>query len=197
MIRGGQIELFKRDPDGDEKLLRACQPGEVVGELALIDGSPRSAGARARGATTALRLRGEHFMMFITSRPQVVLAVLRFLADRVRSTTTVLEDAIARASRLTQGAPEESATPAAMLGSAGPAVALAVPVQLTPQGPAVILAGDVPVFLGGAFAKIAATLDKQERAQDPARPHEAQTGQTGSFPRLWGNLSRDDEEKKD
>ena len=87
MISRGYIDIFTVDADGKEKLLRTYQAGDVVGELALLDGQPRSARARAQGPLKAMILQQKHFSMFIQSRPKVILAVLEFLADRVRYTT--------------------------------------------------------------------------------------------------------------
>ncbi|MCC7206506.1 MAG: hypothetical protein IT323_04325, partial [Anaerolineae bacterium] len=142
-------------------------------------------------------LRGQHFMSFISSRPQVVLAVLRFLADRVRHTTTVLEETIVRAVQLTHGTVTESAAPAAMLGASAVWSIPTAPTQPAAQEHAPVVAGDVPLSLTGAFAKIAATLDQrtgdQERkqangAERPARDREPTT-------RLWTRLGRDGEDK--
>lgn len=72
---------------GEETVLRTYKAGDVVGELSLLDGQPRSAGARANGPLRVMILRRDHFDMFISSRPKVILAVLQFLADRVRYTT--------------------------------------------------------------------------------------------------------------
>src|SRR5262249_41182060 len=78
LIQQGGIDLLTV-VGTEERLLRTMQVGDVVGELALLDGQPRSASARANGSLTALMLRREQFMMFMTSRPQVILAVLQYL----------------------------------------------------------------------------------------------------------------------
>jgi CRP-like cAMP-binding protein len=87
MISRGFIDIFTVDSDGVENLLRTYQSGDVVGELALLDGQPRSARARANGPLKVMMLQQKHFSMFVQSRPKVILGVLQFLADRVRYTT--------------------------------------------------------------------------------------------------------------
>jgi CRP-like cAMP-binding protein len=87
LIDRGYIDIFLENDDGSETLLRTFQAGDVVGELALLDGQPRSASARANGPLKVMILQRRHFMMFIQSRPKVILAVLRFLAEKVRYTT--------------------------------------------------------------------------------------------------------------
>ena len=87
MISRGYIDIFTIGSDGRENMLRTYQSGDVVGELALLDGQPRSARARANGPLKVMILQQKHFSMFVQSRPKVILAVLQFLADRVRFTT--------------------------------------------------------------------------------------------------------------
>ncbi|HLA41884.1 MAG TPA: hypothetical protein VJZ27_00520, partial [Aggregatilineales bacterium] len=62
--------------------------------LALLDSLPRSARARANGPLRVMMLHREHFIMFIQSRPGVIMAVLQFLADRVRYVTDALSGEI-------------------------------------------------------------------------------------------------------
>jgi CRP-like cAMP-binding protein/RsiW-degrading membrane proteinase PrsW (M82 family) len=93
LIDRGYIDVFLRDEAGEEKLLRTFQAGDVVGELALLDGQTRSASARANGSLRVMILQRQHFMMFIQSRPRVILAVLEFLAEKVRYTTEAITGA--------------------------------------------------------------------------------------------------------
>jgi CRP-like cAMP-binding protein/RsiW-degrading membrane proteinase PrsW (M82 family) len=92
LIDRGYIDIFIKGDDGKEKLLRTFKSGEVVGELALLDGQTRSASARANGSLQVMILQRQHFLMFITSRPQVILAVLQFLSEKVRYTTDAVTE---------------------------------------------------------------------------------------------------------
>jgi RsiW-degrading membrane proteinase PrsW (M82 family) len=65
MIENGQINIYTLDHAGQEKVLRTFNPGDVVGDFAVLDGQPRSARARAIGALTTLALTRQVFMMFI------------------------------------------------------------------------------------------------------------------------------------
>jgi CRP-like cAMP-binding protein/RsiW-degrading membrane proteinase PrsW (M82 family) len=130
MIDRGYIDIIV-EADGREKLLRTYEAGDVVGELALLDGQPRSATARANGPLSVMILQRKDFMRFIQSRPQVILAVLRFLADRVRYTTDavtsepehkvvvpkdVLKDALPMFSPTTTDTVRSSETPLGVFG---------------------------------------------------------------------------------
>jgi len=161
MIKHGAIDLFKRDKGGRDKLLRTCNPGDVVGELALIDGYPRSAGARAKGQVVALQLRREHFLMFIQSRPQVILAVLRFMANRVRSTSEALAARTDWAKTIVEGDYKTAQALGMMIPQAGVAHETSDD-PTTGKGPA---SGSIQTvsFLGGAFSKVAGALEKREQ----------------------------------
>ncbi|MFN8447896.1 MAG: PrsW family glutamic-type intramembrane protease [Anaerolineae bacterium] len=81
LIEAGAIEVTALDGAGREKPLRIFGVGEVVGDFSVLDGEPRSARARAKGALSVLVLRREVFRMFMQSRPQVMLVVLTVLAE--------------------------------------------------------------------------------------------------------------------
>lgn len=101
LIEEGAVAIYTQEqPD---KPLRTFSPGEVVGEFALLDGRPRSARAQADGAVRLLRLQRQVFMMFIQSRPKVVLAMLRYLADKARYTTHAVETSMDWVTQLAQG----------------------------------------------------------------------------------------------
>ncbi len=92
MLEQGHIDIYvKERQTGQEKHLRTFEAGDVVGEFSLLDGQPRSARAQARGPIRVLILQREVFYRFIQSRPDVVLAMLQYLADKVRFTTQSVE----------------------------------------------------------------------------------------------------------
>lgn len=162
MIEEGGINIYVND-----KFIRTYQPGSVVGDFALIDGQPRSATARANGALRVLVLRRQHVMMFVNSRPHVMTAILKFLAERLRYTTTVVEDAVGRATAIAMGdyakcfewdepAPIEPMTTTQL------ATAAAQPMHTTMDLRNVLAGG--PQQLGGAFAKLAIALERREQS---------------------------------
>jgi RsiW-degrading membrane proteinase PrsW (M82 family)/CRP-like cAMP-binding protein len=111
LIEQGTIEVFTLDDQRREQLFRTFQPGEVVGDFAVLDGKPRSARARAAGGLRAWMLTREVFLMFIQSRPQVILSVLRVLAEKARYTTEAVQASVELASTLAQGSTIPAAAP--------------------------------------------------------------------------------------
>ncbi len=69
---------------GDEVVLVTRGPNEVIGGLAVIDGSPRSASVVTVKSTTVLHLGREVTLRLLGQQPAVLAAVLRSLGDLVR-----------------------------------------------------------------------------------------------------------------
>jgi CRP-like cAMP-binding protein len=59
-------------------------PGSYFGEMALIDGGPRSASVVAETDLLCLRLPRKDFLRVLRTEPEVDLALLRHLAGRIR-----------------------------------------------------------------------------------------------------------------
>jgi CRP/FNR family transcriptional regulator, cyclic AMP receptor protein len=61
-------------------------PGDGFGELALLDGSPRTATVEAQADVLAMRLSRPAFMKMLEREPKVAVALLRTLSQRLRDT---------------------------------------------------------------------------------------------------------------
>jgi CRP-like cAMP-binding protein/HEAT repeat protein len=72
---------------GDRTLAR-LEGGECIGELALLDGEPRSAAAVAVQDTTLLKVDADRFKHLLVTQPATSRAVLRTLDRRIRETQT-------------------------------------------------------------------------------------------------------------
>src|SRR5262245_34579464 len=59
VIRSGRLKVTTVDAQGKELILNQCEPGEVIGEMSLIDSSPRSANVAAIEPATVLVLERE------------------------------------------------------------------------------------------------------------------------------------------
>ena len=59
-------------------------PGGILGELALIDASPRAATARATVTSRVARVDRKHFMFLVQEHPTFALQVMAVMADRLR-----------------------------------------------------------------------------------------------------------------
>lgn len=78
-------------PNGHEIVLDYAERGAVLGEIALLDGEPRTASATARYAGRYLRIGRAAFESLIERHPKVALRMLRDMARRLRETDTTIE----------------------------------------------------------------------------------------------------------
>ena len=91
-VLSGQIRILNYSTDGKEIILRMVNPGEVFGEIALIDGGERTAEARAMGKTTLLLLERNDFLPFLEDNPKLCIQLMNVLCQRLRATSEQLED---------------------------------------------------------------------------------------------------------
>jgi CRP-like cAMP-binding protein len=63
---------------------RALRSGDFFGEMALVDGGPRSATITALSAVRVMRLPRQTFLRALKQDPQIGLAIMKTLAGRVR-----------------------------------------------------------------------------------------------------------------
>lgn len=96
LIAEGRVRIQLTGADGREVVLNVYGPGEIFGELALLDGEPRSADAVAQEPARVFWLQREAFVAFLESHPRAAIAMLASLSRRIRHTTRVVQDATFR-----------------------------------------------------------------------------------------------------
>ena len=87
IIVGGQVRIYTISAAGQELTLAIFRAGQFFGELALLDGQPRSASAKALDPTTTLTLHRAAFLHTINACPPIAAALLEAMALRLRQTT--------------------------------------------------------------------------------------------------------------
>jgi CRP-like cAMP-binding protein len=88
----GRVRITTVSADGKEVTLNVINPGEILGEIALLDGEPRSADAVAVEDSTVLVVERKHFLPFLHQSEDLFLRVLTVLCSRLRRTSASLED---------------------------------------------------------------------------------------------------------
>ena len=96
LIAEGRIRIQLTGTDGREVVITVYGPGEIFGEMALLDGEPRSADAIAQDAARVFWLQREDFAAFLDSHPRAAMTMLASLSRRLRHTTRVVQDATFR-----------------------------------------------------------------------------------------------------
>ncbi|MEL6963351.1 MAG: Crp/Fnr family transcriptional regulator [Pseudomonadota bacterium] len=92
VVSEGRVKACTHSEDGKELVLNLFGPGEVFGEIALLDGSPRTADAITIDACTLLVLDRRDFIPFLLEHPDASVRLLEVLTQRLRRTTILLED---------------------------------------------------------------------------------------------------------
>ncbi len=92
VIERGRIKVVLTTPEGEEMLLRVLGEGELFGELALLDGRPRSATVVALEDTVTHVLERATFLDFLRAHPEAALDLCRALAELIRRLTDQVED---------------------------------------------------------------------------------------------------------
>jgi CRP/FNR family transcriptional regulator, cyclic AMP receptor protein len=92
----GRVKICTYSTDGKELVLNIIDRGSLFGEIALLDGEPRSADAVAIEETELLVLDRNRLMPFLTSNPQIAARMITVLCQRLRQTSEALEDALLR-----------------------------------------------------------------------------------------------------
>ncbi|WP_176629829.1 cyclic nucleotide-binding domain-containing protein [Desulfolutivibrio sulfoxidireducens] len=90
-IVSGQVDIAKESGDDMEAAIVTLHPRTHLGEMAFVDGEPRSATARARGDVTLLVLTKAHFQSILAENPDIgvkmLMKIAKLLSRRLRQTT--------------------------------------------------------------------------------------------------------------
>ena len=87
VVVSGSVKIVLPSDEGDEAIIASLQPGEFFGELAVLDGAPRSTSATAIEPTETLALPRDHFLHLLSEDPSMVRALLGGLAGELRRLT--------------------------------------------------------------------------------------------------------------
>lgn len=105
-VLSGRLQVTATTPAGDETHLRDIGRADVVGELAVVQRSTRSATVRALRDTTLARISMPDFESLLTSHPPLLLAVVRRIVTRL---TKPVDEHRARSVALVVTAPVDPA----------------------------------------------------------------------------------------
>jgi len=88
----GRVRISAVSADGKELTLNVIDRGEIFGEVALLDGKPRSADAHALEDSVLLVLERRVLLPFLQANNDLLLRLLAMLCDRLRRTSVALEE---------------------------------------------------------------------------------------------------------
>jgi uncharacterized membrane protein len=96
LIEGGRVRIHIRDADGDEVTLAELARGDFFGEMAILDGKPRSASATVIEDARLAVLQRDDFLAFVRRNPEVSLRMLAAITTRLRRTDDLLRQRVSR-----------------------------------------------------------------------------------------------------
>ena len=94
VIKSGSVKITKKVKE-TENTIAVINPGEFFGEMALLDGLPRSAAAKASSDTVVLAITRDNYMALRVKAPQTALKIVdilvKVLSNRLRQANKNLE----------------------------------------------------------------------------------------------------------
>ena len=84
VLQSGTVEILKLGIDGETSLAELEQKNTIFGEMALIDGAPRSAGARAKSDVIVAQIDKPNFLNYVAQNPQAAHNIMVKLSQEVR-----------------------------------------------------------------------------------------------------------------
>lgn len=87
----GEVEVTVEGMDGREVFLARLGSGSVIGEMGVLDGSPRSADVRATRKCELCRIDRDQVTEALTKEPGAAIALLGLMARRLRATDSLVE----------------------------------------------------------------------------------------------------------
>jgi CRP/FNR family transcriptional regulator, cyclic AMP receptor protein len=94
VVLAGRVKVCTHSEDGKELVLNLFSPGEVFGEIALLDGADRTADAVTLDDCELLVLERRDFLPFLRSHPDACLKLMAVLCQKLRQTSELLEEAL-------------------------------------------------------------------------------------------------------
>jgi CRP/FNR family transcriptional regulator, cyclic AMP receptor protein len=92
----GDIKIVSLSPTGKEIVLNVIHAGEVFGEIAVIDGEGRSAGAAAMTDCELLIIDRRDVLPMFERHPEICMMLMQILCRRLRRTSEQVEDVLFR-----------------------------------------------------------------------------------------------------
>src|SRR6202163_5128294 len=93
-VISGTVKISVSSPDGRSAILNLIGPGEIFGEIALLDGGERTADATANTNCEVFIIDRREFIPFVRSQPALAMKFIELLCARLRWTSDQVEEVI-------------------------------------------------------------------------------------------------------
>lgn len=92
LVVTGTVKIYTSNRQGEDKIMSILTAGDSFGELALLDGKPRSATAQVIEETTIISLAAQDFQRLLKNHFDLNLSILKQLSGRLRETNQQVHD---------------------------------------------------------------------------------------------------------
>jgi CRP/FNR family transcriptional regulator, cyclic AMP receptor protein len=93
-VISGTVKISISSPDGRSAILNLIGPGEIFGEVAVLDGLARTADATANTNCEIYVIDRRDFLPFVRSQPALAMKFIELLCTRLRWTSDQVEEVI-------------------------------------------------------------------------------------------------------
>ncbi len=93
VILNGQVRISIDSADGETRHLNLLGPGELIGEIALLDGGPRTATMTTTESSQLAVIERRAFISLLERKPQLAIQLLALVSARARWASDLVEDA--------------------------------------------------------------------------------------------------------
>lgn len=93
-LKKGRVKLTRTSPEGKELILALVNPGEVFGELSILDDGERTDYAIAMDNCLICAISREEFISFLNKRPELNLKITRMIGFKIRKYSEKIEELI-------------------------------------------------------------------------------------------------------
>jgi CRP-like cAMP-binding protein len=85
VVRSGKVRIYRASAEGEIEVA-IVKPGELFGEMALVDNAPRSASACAlEDDTSLIALDKDKFLFLVSHQPTFALVIMHVLCKKIRA----------------------------------------------------------------------------------------------------------------
>ena len=96
LLKEGRVKIYKLSADGKQLTLEILEPGEIFGEMALVDDSPRDTIAETLDDSLLCVMRRRDFELLLRKKPDLAMRVTKLIGARRRQIENQLENLVFR-----------------------------------------------------------------------------------------------------
>jgi CRP/FNR family cyclic AMP-dependent transcriptional regulator len=93
-VASGRVRIYTADDKGHEVFLNILGPGDTFGEIAVLDGLPRTASAVAAAHSTLIIIPRSQFLSYLKQDSGLSLHLMKLLCERLRCVSDQIEESV-------------------------------------------------------------------------------------------------------